>query len=171
MESDDLLARLKQEFDQGFVQARRDGDFESEDLLLVRLGIAPFALKMSEITGLVVNKAITPVPGPVREFLGVASFRGSLVPVYDLAAWMGIAGGCCSWWVLTGTGDERLALAFDEMEGLLRMHQSCGSSCERFPFVQAVLPEAQGSRPVLDLGLLRASILERLQGLAGGAGR
>jgi purine-binding chemotaxis protein CheW len=77
-------------------------------------------VRLDELGGLFVDRPITPLPSPVPQLLGVAGFRGAVVPVYDLAALLGHRrAGSPRWMVLT-SGADAVALAFDSVAGHLR---------------------------------------------------
>ena len=74
-------AVLKKAFDDTFADQRRPARTGSVDLLAVRLGGEPWAIPLSAIAGLQSDKKITPLPGATPGLLGLAGFRGVLVPV------------------------------------------------------------------------------------------
>ena len=80
---------LRQAFDRGFASPPADASQAFEDVLTIRLGDAPFALRLSEAAGLYADRRIVPFPSPVPEFLGLAGLRGQLVPVYHLGVILG----------------------------------------------------------------------------------
>lgn len=57
----------------------------------VRLGEEHYALPVDEVTEVSELPARTPVPGAPGTVLGVASLRGQVLPVADLAAILGVA--------------------------------------------------------------------------------
>lgn len=133
--SETVLA-LRREFDLGFAQAPRMETESFEKLLALRIGGDPYAIRVSEISGLHADRRIMPLPTPVPELLGVAGFRGEIAPVYDLAALLGYAGVSSPRWLILLRSPERapVALAFDIFE----MHVSVSpqhivSSSEEMP--------------------------------------
>jgi chemotaxis signal transduction protein len=111
------LAQLRSGFDQGFAAAPR-GSEAHEFVILIRVAGEVFAIRPCDIAGLVRSRKIVPVPSRTKELLGVTALRGALIPVYDLAALLGIPPGTggLSWLVLA-PGDTPIALAFDRFEG------------------------------------------------------
>lgn len=90
--SSDLSARLSQlklRFDSAFAEPPPAAAEEFEDLLVIALGSERYLLRLREIEGLYLDRAITPVPSPLPDLLGVTDFRGELVAVYDLGALLG----------------------------------------------------------------------------------
>lgn len=84
-------AELRHAFDRGFAEPAVVGKGIREALLAVRIDTHPFAIRLSEISGLFADKKITPVPGSDVALRGIAGFRGAIVPVYDLQILLGQA--------------------------------------------------------------------------------
>jgi chemotaxis signal transduction protein len=117
------LAELRNAFDQTFaISAVSQAAEQIEDLLCIGVAGDHYAIKVSEISGLVNNRKAVALPSPVPELLGVAGIRGGLVPVYSLAALLGYSQdtGRPRWFALCGS-EEPLALAFSDFEGYLRI--------------------------------------------------
>jgi chemotaxis signal transduction protein len=113
-------AVLRHEFDRSFAAPSFASKSAIEDLLAIRLGAHDFALRLSEIAGLFADKKITPVPGGGVALLGIAGFRRSIVPVYDLRKLMGIPGSSAPRWLVIAAVSP-VALAFETFEGQLRV--------------------------------------------------
>jgi len=111
------LAQLRSDFDRGFAVAPRSSEAH-EFVIQIRVAGEVFAIRTCDIAGLVRSRKIVPVPSRTKELLGVTALRGTLIPVYDLAALLGIPPGTggLSWLVLA-PGDTPIALAFDRFEG------------------------------------------------------
>jgi purine-binding chemotaxis protein CheW len=77
-------------------------------------------LRLSEIAGLFSDKKITPVPSRVTTLLGIAGFRGTVLPVYDLHAFLGPAMTKPPRWLVVAA-NAPLALAFEELDGHLQI--------------------------------------------------
>ena len=84
------LLELRQSFDRAFsepqLEQRADATIE---LLVIRVGRDPYAVRLAEIAALEADRSITSVPSDHPELLGVAGVRGVLVAVFDLAALLG----------------------------------------------------------------------------------
>jgi signal transduction histidine kinase len=95
-----------------------NGEEQAESLLAIRVSQDAYAVRVNEISGLVTDRKVVPIPSPISELLGVAGVRGALVPVYSLAALLGYGAetGQVRWLALCGT-EEPLALAFGGFEG------------------------------------------------------
>lgn len=110
---------LRREFDGSFAQAPRLEREPLEGLLAIRLGGDPYAVRVSEISGIHADRRIMPLPTPVPELLGVAGLRGQIAPVYDLAALLGYARASSPRWLMLLRGAPQrpcVALAFDTFE-------------------------------------------------------
>jgi len=101
-----------------------------------------------------------PVPGPVREFVGLAGLRGRLLPVYDLASLLG--GGPPTpdlQWLIVAEGPAgQIALAFEEVDGI---HHAAASDFHR--------EDSEGSRTIVRVGsdaLIVLSIASIREGIA-----
>lgn len=116
--SETVLA-MRQEFDLSFAQAPRTTTEASESLLAIGIGGDSYAIRVSEIGGLYVDRRIMPLPSPIAELLGVVGLRGQIAPVYDLAALLGYGRVAAPRWLilLLSPGQrEPVALAFDTFE-------------------------------------------------------
>ena len=89
-------AQLRRDFDSSFANPPPVAGEAVQDLLAIRLGARRFALRLSEIAGLYADKRITPVPGAAAGMLGIAGFRGSILPVYDLQRLLDLSSGSAS---------------------------------------------------------------------------
>jgi chemotaxis signal transduction protein len=111
---------LRRNFDRGFSAVRRADTTVRDDFLVVRLGGDSYAIRLAEISGLVSDKKITRLPGRVAALIGIAGFRGAILPVYDLAVLLGYATADTPRWLVTAAR-EPVAFAFEGFEGHLRL--------------------------------------------------
>lgn len=134
---------LRKEFDVSFAEARRLETEQIENLLAIRVGGDPYAIRLAEIGGLHADRRIMPLPTPIPELVGVTGFRGQIAPVYDLATLLGYARPPSTRWLLLLQTREPVALAFDVFE----MH----FSVSRLQIVSAKtgMPVETGARPHL----------------------
>lgn len=107
---------LKRAFDQGFAQVPAPTSRNQVNLLAISLAGAPYALELKDIAGLYANKKITRIPARARGLLGVAGFRGAILPIYDLAALVGLPASERPRWFAIVAGAE-LAVAFETFDG------------------------------------------------------
>jgi purine-binding chemotaxis protein CheW len=82
-------------------------------------------VRVSEVTGLEAGRKIVPLPGSGRELLGLAGVKGLLVPIFSLAALLGVEGGAldAKWFVLCGQGPS-IGLAFTALDGCVKVPRS-----------------------------------------------
>ncbi len=128
------VEELRRAFDAAFAVAPQGETAQRENLLAVRIAGDGFALRVSQIAGLFVDKTITPLASPLPELKGLAGFRGRAAPVYDLAALLGYvghgAGGStanATRWLVLARAPEPLALAFDAFEAHFTVATAAGS--------------------------------------------
>lgn len=115
------LEEIRRSFDRSFAEAPRQQSEHAEDLLCIRIAGDRYAVRLSEASGIYVDRKVVGLPSPVPELLGMAGFRGSVIPVFDLGACLGYGatGDGGRWLLLVGT-DEIVGLAFQEFDGHLR---------------------------------------------------
>lgn len=114
------LAELREAFDRSFAeQPVRLGD-TMESLLEIGIGEHAYALRMSEIVGLFGNRTTTRLPAAVPELLGIAGVRGSILPVYDLGAFLDAPLAEAPRWLVVAA-DQFVGLAFARFHRHLRV--------------------------------------------------
>lgn len=117
----DTATELRRAFDRSFAKAPRERVAQFEDLLAIRIAGDPFALRLNELSGLSTGQPVTPVPTAAAGLLGIAGFRGTLVPVYDLRILLGYPATEASLWLGLVGKDLLTGLAFDGFDGFLRV--------------------------------------------------
>ncbi|HSV52029.1 MAG TPA: chemotaxis protein CheW [Burkholderiaceae bacterium] len=160
-------AQLRQAFDQAFAEPPRARQGPSVDLLAISICGDAYALPLGEIAGLFADKQPTPLPTAVPAFLGLAGLGSGVVPVYDLRALLGYAGGGAPRWLVV-LAARPVALAFDGFDGHLRLAQARIAAPERSgarPHVRGLAQDRDALRTILDL----ASVLGAIEQLANGA--
>lgn len=175
---DPLLNRareLREAFDRSFAEAPSEEASPFEDLLAIRIGDEPFAIRLIDIERLAADKTIAPLPSPVGELIGLSGFRGEIVPVYDLRLLLGYpARERTRWLVLLAQNTShqkdanRLALAFDQFEAHVRVPpESIRSSDERMPsrYIREAVRISDGTRAILDIRAIAGTIVQRVQQL------
>lgn len=114
-------AELRRAFDTTFAARPAAERSKLEDVLAIRVGGDPYALRLSEIAGLYTDRQPVALPGPVAELLGIVAIRGVLAPAYDLAALLGYAPAPNSRWLVLVRVPQLVALAFSNFEAHLRL--------------------------------------------------
>jgi purine-binding chemotaxis protein CheW len=147
-------AELRDAFDRSFAEPLPPGPPPLVDFLAIRLGPEPYALRLGEIAGLYTDRKVTPVPGSAGALLGIAGFRGAIVPVYDLPRLLGHPAARTARRLVLAAGDMA-AFAFAEQEGQLRLppetivvRQSDGLPR---PHVREFIRTENAMRPIIDL--------------------
>jgi purine-binding chemotaxis protein CheW len=164
------VVELRRAFDEAFVRPPAPVVGGTEEILLVRVGGDPYALRSRSMTGLVADKRIVPVPSRRPELLGVAGTRGNLVPVYSLTNLLGYGGpgASCRWVALSGDSTP-IGLAFQGFDGFVRVdakdvYAAEGGQVRRH--VREVVHVADAVRPLVDV----PSILQSLTLRTGASG-
>ena len=147
--------RMREEFDRAFALPYPTRQNDAEHLLVIEVAEQTFALRLSHIDALVAGKRVTTVPGPVAVLRGIAGFRGQLVPVYDLAALLGLghpAAARAPWLVLVGGGGGLVALAFAGYHGHRRVARtSIAAASAPGSFARERYQDGDTSAAVVDL--------------------
>ncbi len=158
---------LRREFDDSFALPPREVAADGVDLLAIRVGERPLALRVSEIAALATGRRLTPVPSPTSELLGLIGMRGVLVAVLDLASLLGEGSRSSEAprWVALAAGDEQLALGFHVLEGHVRVPPAALEAVEggRLGLVAHVAHTESGLRSIVSVPLVAA----RAKALAG----
>lgn len=159
-------ATLRRHFDEAFAVPALSITEPLEDLLAIRVGSDPYALRLSEIAGLHVGVKIVPVPSPVPQLLGIVGIRGMMVPIYDLAALLRYPPEANSRWFVLARAPQPVGFAFETFESHLQVSQASlaggndedsgtGGTAEH---MRATVRAAGALRPIVHL----ASILEMI---------
>ncbi len=149
-----LTAELRRSFDEIFARPRPERGGALEDLLAIRVGAHPYALRLAELRGLERTPKLTPLPAAAAELLGLAAIRGRLVTVFSLAALLGYGAtrDGHGWLALCERG-ELVGLAFDGFEGHRRVAATAihpAAEGARREHLTQVLSLTEGSRPLVD---------------------
>lgn len=162
--------QMRRDFDRRFAELPCIRETAHVDLLGIRLCGDPYALRLADVVGLFADKRLTRWPCHESAFLGIAGFRGRLLPAYDLGALLGYppASTGLRWLVLAAASP--VALGFDGLDGCLRLP---GASIARPPPTEVARPHVhelvrlptdnapQGSpvlRPLVDLASALAAV-------------
>jgi chemotaxis signal transduction protein len=155
-------AQLRQDFDRSFAEPPRGEIEPQEDFLAIRLGADAHAIRLADIGSLLPLTALTRLPSPVPELLGITGFRGAIIPVYELGALLGYAAQELPRWLVIAAAAP-VGLAFDVFEGHLRLAREASASRHGTEslrrHVQEVLRTSDRTRPVVSI----ASILEAIK--------
>jgi purine-binding chemotaxis protein CheW len=114
-------ATLRRLFDASFAAAESSTLDRIENLLTLRVGADPYALRLSEVSGLRADRKIVPVPGPAAQLLGIVGLRGVMTPVYDLAALLHYPLATNPRWIILAGSPQAVGFAFETFEAHLRV--------------------------------------------------
>lgn len=115
--------KLREAFDESFAHAPKTAASLLEDFLAVRIGVDPYAIRLAEITGLYCDRKVVPIVSHAPHLLGLASFRGTMAPVYDLPSLLGYPDRRARRWLVLAGAPSSVGLAFDRFEGHARVHR------------------------------------------------
>jgi purine-binding chemotaxis protein CheW len=149
---------LREAFDHSFAVARMAAATDPIDLLAIDLGGDRHAVRLADITGAFVDRAITRVPSDAVTLVGIAGFRGAIVPVFDLALVLGYAAIAAPRWLLVA---DQLALAVGGFAGRSRVAPSAFAvSDDSTPrtHVREVVQLGTTIMPVVDVASVIATI-------------
>jgi len=115
---------LRRMFDESFAELPRVMP-EVEDFLAIRLCSDAYSIRVREIAGIAKMRRLTPVPSQASGLLGLIGIGGKILPVFGLWALLGYLAPVepGRWLVLAGA-EERIALAFHELDGHVRLAKS-----------------------------------------------
>lgn len=162
-----LAAELRLAFDRSFAEAPLPRAASLEDVLEITIGGARYALRTTELSGLLADVAITPVPTTVPELLGLCVVRGSVLPVYDLRAMLGHRSDAAPRWIAT-TSTPVLGLAFDALDGHRRVSRSAFVPAHRgddsAPYVREIVQLETIARLIVSVASIVEAINSRVRG-------
>lgn len=163
--SEDRAASLREAFDLSFSRTPAVHAEAAENLLTIRIGGDRYALRLSSVSGLIAGKRISWVPTSVPELLGIAGFRGTVQPVYDLAMLLGHPRATSPRWIVL-TQPESIGLAFEGFDGFVSVTPESvvarardGSGASRL-HVNAFM-ESGRTYPIVDVASVIASIARK----------
>ncbi len=118
-------------------------------------------LRADQITGIAKCKRIVPVLSRHAELIGITGMRGVIVPVFDLAALLGLASTEKFSWVALAHSDSPIALAFEGFEGQVEVEGTCLYGGETAPsrrHVRQLVRIGPAVRAVIDVPSLVEAI-------------
>jgi chemotaxis signal transduction protein len=154
------LDGLREEFDGSFAEPLRQHDAEHDELLAIRSGDRPYALRLAQTAGLFPDRPVTSLPGPQPALLGLAGFGGTTVPVYDLAVLLGHPVPEQPRWLVLADGVPPLALAFHGLDGHVRVLSAAilTEGHEGMGCLRGMVPLPGGIRPIVDIPAARTAV-------------
>jgi purine-binding chemotaxis protein CheW len=118
----DRVEALKRDFDRAFAAPPRGVQEAFEDVLAIRIGGDPYAIRLADVAALAARPPAVPLPSRRPECLGLVGQGGSLAVLYSLSALLGLGGGTSTpRWMALLKGGSGLALGFEGYEGYARI--------------------------------------------------
>lgn len=152
---------LRENFDGTFALPEQDARSEHSDFLAVRVAGDPYALRLSELLGLSADKKVVLTPSRESALLGLAGFRGTVTPVFDLGRLLGYPPSAAPRWIALTGERTQVGLAFEGFEAHLRVGSDAliAETASDRPGLRGAVRQAELTRPILDLKTL-LSIIE-----------
>ncbi|MFT3837247.1 MAG: chemotaxis protein CheW [Myxococcaceae bacterium] len=138
---DQRARQLRETFDRAFAEPRDRPAPPTTDFLGLRVAGEPYAIRLSQVAALHVDRKVAALPSPDPLVAGVVSLRGTLHTVFDLRAVLGKPTALPSRWLIALAGAPA-AYLFDGFDGLLRVETA---------LVEGELLSGPPKRPVLNL--------------------
>ena len=112
--------QMRREFDTSFQRPHALDREREVELLAIRAGGMPLAVRTLEVSGVLRCPSISALPSSFPAFLGVCRVRGTLVAAYDLSAVLGGTASTVRRWMLLCGPDRTFGIVIDELEGARR---------------------------------------------------
>ena len=153
--SSQRVAELRHAFDSAFALTPSTERAQTDEVLAIRVGQDAYALRLTEVSGLIADKAITRLPASIPTLLGLMSSRGAIVSVYDLARLLGSSTDDAPRWVVLTAADPTIGLAFEHFDGFMRVPQDAiaveETSAPRHSHAWGVVRIAETVRPIVSI--------------------
>ncbi len=160
-----FAAQLRAEFDGAFARAHAPEAPPQLDLLLIGVAERRYALRLSEVSELLVDRKPIIVPSSRTDLRGLIGHRGVVTPVYDLSAQLGYPPGDGARFIALVRAKAPFAVAFERFERFLRVPLAAlaPSRADARPeaFVRASVKLEQYPLPVIDLPAIFDSVTRR----------
>ena len=137
----------------------------TESFLLVRAGGRAFGLPVRGLEAVADAGSIAPVPAREASMVGVATFRGEMLPVLSLARLLAPAGAetrtvAMPMAVVLNASGRRLCLEVDHADLVVEGEPMTVPADRAVPWSRSVLRHDDTLVPLLDLSLLGARLAE-----------
>lgn len=156
---------LRLSFDRSFAARPSIVESASSDMLAIRIGGDPYALRLAELAAVHVDRVIVQLPSPLPELLGLAALRGTLVPIYDLGALIGYSREGATRWIAITRPPRMIGLAFEIYERHVRVAAEnvvAVASLDSTRCIRDVVNDSAGvARPILDIASLIDTVEKR----------
>ena len=157
------LRALRTAFDRSFADPADAGRAPDADFLTIRVAGNSYALRLSEVASLHLGRTLVGAPSRLPELRGMAAFRGTLAPIYDLGALLGYGAQNGAKWLVLERHASPIGLAFESFEAFLRLTLDRAAAPSVDGFCQGVLKHGERTLKVLHLPTLIAAIAQRIK--------
>jgi chemotaxis signal transduction protein len=155
------LTDLRESFDRAFSEPHADGVEVTLDLLRIRVGGDPYAVRLSQLAALEADRTITQLPSDHAELLGIAGMRGGVVAVFDLAELIGVQRAEATRWLILAKGAP-IAFAFSAFDGQLGVRPDAIASADQSLGQTGQVVQIDGrALPLIDIAGLVAALERR----------
>jgi len=161
--SEGTAAALRRRFDESFAVAASPQTERLEEFLAIRVASDPYVLRVSEIAGLHADLRIVAVPSPDSQLLGIVALRGTMAPVYDLAAMLAYQASARPRWIVLARASQLVGFAFDTFETHFRVPDTAiaARDAQAAAHLDGTVLGAEALRPIVRLTSLVELIKER----------
>jgi chemotaxis signal transduction protein len=163
--TDRIASALRADFDRTFAEPPAPALRDADAYLLVAVADTGHAVPLADIGGLYVDRRVVRLPSRLPVLLGVAGFRGLVVPVYDLAALLGYAPQKAGRWLLLAGAPDPVAFSFQRAEGYRTPDAACiveGDDERRGDPVRGALRDGPFVRPIIRLPSIVEEVRRRV---------
>lgn len=151
------VAEMRAAFDESFARPIEASRKQGDPALVISVGAGHWLLRLSDIAGVARVRPPLSVPGGSPALLGLTGVRGSLVPVYSLAALLGLSETpkVDALWVALASHGGMVGLAFDS---LIR-HAQLDREAVHFASDGSSVCRLDGAQlPIVDVAVVAATI-------------
>jgi purine-binding chemotaxis protein CheW len=116
------LDEIRRAFDRSFAEPAATRPEPPERLLRIRVAGHAHVVRLNGLDAIGRIGAAAPLPSAKPALIGVTSWAGALIPLYDLARLIGTAEPSRSpGWMIVAGGNAPVGLAFDAFEGRIEV--------------------------------------------------
>lgn len=138
---------------------------ESLRVCLVALGDETFAIDLRQVREVFEPESITPVPGVPAALVGVTNLRGTIIPLADVRAALGVSGSAMpKYAVVIRYGTHQIGILVEDVPEIRTIQLDdlvaplAHAAAERRPMISAFFKTENRLSAILELSRLLASI-------------
>ena len=153
-----LLVEMRRAFDQAFAEPVGVTQNEKEDYIQIRVGSERFAVRSAEIASITRAPRVVPFPTRIKEMGGLASVSGKIVPVYELAAFLGLTPGGTPALLLLVPFETPIALGFEAFEAIARVPVEENETACPGKYIRGIVRLGPALLPLIDIPGITSAI-------------